>query len=105
MTLTDGDLQLFASRVRAHFAPALRDAAERLAYVIATFAGAEAKKLRPETTVKEIFQWVKARQDSLNLTEFVMMFEEEARTYLPDQMTNDAATFRDWVEMAAQVRR
>lgn len=111
MTITQRDLQLYAARVRPHFAPELRDMAEALAYQIAGVVGPNATQLRPETTLEEILEWLEAsapyREDSIDEVEWIMALEEETGFEIPDRLTADAkaATFKQWVECAAKVSK
>ncbi len=109
MTVTQQDLELYAARVRPHFAAELRDSAYELALGIAQCVGAKAKSLRPETTMREIFEWMNAVEPfptSLDQVEFVMALAEEFGTSIPDEAAaKDQITFRDMVELRARKRR
>jgi acyl carrier protein len=113
MAIDDDDIYLFASRIRPHFPPELRETAFELAYAIARFAGVKAKELRPETTLDEILAWMKLEwpqpKDSLDAIEWVMALEEELEDSfaLPDDLAGrtDTATFAELVESNARRRR
>lgn len=112
MTITDEDLQLYAARVRAHFPPHLRNAAEVVAYGIARAVGPKVKELRPETTVSEILGWTESlghySQDSVDTVEWIMALEEEFEFEIPDYDSERAKTmtFQDWIEgIARQSKR
>jgi acyl carrier protein len=112
MAIDDNDVYLFASRIRPHFPPELRETAFDLAHAIARFAGVKAKELRPETTLDEILGWMKLEwpepKDSLDSVEWIMALEEELGEgfTLPDDLAGrtDTATFAELVESAARRR-
>jgi acyl carrier protein len=118
MPISDKDLASFAARIRPHFEPELRDAAEELALRIAYLAGARVKLLRPETTVRELREWCDFEEapvvetgslgsDSLDTVELVMALEEELGPANPHELasTCDTETFRDLVVRNAKRRR
>ena len=109
MPVTKQDLELFAARIRPHFKPELRDIAYELALGIAQCVGAKAKLLRPETTMREVFEWFNAVEPfptSLDQVEFVMALEEEFEINIPDEVAaKHEITFRDMVLVRAGKRR
>ena len=109
MTVTQQDLELFAARIRPHFESELREIAHELALGIAQTVGAKAKLLRPETTMREIFEWFNAVEpfpSSLDQVEFVMALEEEFEINIPDEVAaKQEITFRDMVLLRARKRR
>lgn len=107
MAVTEHDIEQFAARIRAHFAPELRDIAFDFAHSIARLVGARAKLLRPETTIAEVFAWVsESDSGSLDKVEWIMAMEEELGFEIPDELAAriDRATFRELVECAARRR-
>ena len=100
---------MFAARIQPHFEPELRDVAYELALGIAQCVGAKVKLLRPETTMREVFEWINAVEPfptSLDQVEFVMALEEEFEISIPDEIAaKDEITFRDMVLIRARKRR
>ena len=102
MTLAEYDLQLHARRVRAHFPVALQDIAEELALQIARCAGTNAKLLRPQTSLEEIFTWL----GSLDAVEAAMGWEDQFGEELADGgIAQSRATFGELVRRTAARRR
>jgi hypothetical protein len=104
---------MYAARIRAHFAPELRDSAFALALPIARVVGRQAKQLRPETTLDEIIQWLAPHyvdgKDYLDKVEMIMLMEEDLGDafVLPDELAarSDMLTFADLVRHIATKKR
>lgn len=113
MATTEQDIELLAARVRLHFSPELRDTAYELAYAVAKVVGPKVKRLTPNTTIDEIFGWIREEwpypTESLDQVEWTMAMEEELGPgfVLPDDFAANAdrTTFRELVEHVARNRR
>jgi len=108
--MTDHDLGHLAARVRPFFEAELRDTAEHLALQIARLIGIYAKLLRPDTTLTQIFAWLRAvdrTSRSRDEVEWVMFLEEALAFEIPDALASgpDATTFRHLVELRVRNRR
>jgi hypothetical protein len=113
MAITETDVEMYAARIRAHFAPELRETAFSLALPIARVVGSKAKSLRPETTLGEIIEWLGPHyvqaKNSLDNVELIMAIEEDLGSafVLPDELANrwDTLTFRELVQHVAAKER
>ena len=110
MTISEHDVELYAARIRVHFAPELRDVAYDFALRIAKIAGTQVKSLRPETTVGEIYGWLQKEFDptaSLDQVEAIMAIEEEFGYEIPESHAaqGNSATFQEIVEQEVRKRR
>jgi len=110
MTSTDHDLRLLAARVRPFFEADLHDTAEDLAFDLARHVGIYTKLLRPDTTLTQIFAWLRAVDRSASARDDVdsVMFLEEALAFeIPDALAfgPDSTTFRNLVELRVRSRR
>jgi hypothetical protein len=113
MPISEQDIELFAARVRLHFAPESRDVAYDYALRIAKIAGPRVKCLRPETTLGEIYGWLQEAFDptaspgSLDQVEIIMALEEEFGYEIPDPIPEKgiATTFQDVVEQRVHKHR
>jgi len=110
MSVTDDDLKLFAARIRPHFEPEFRDIAEELALGIARCVGTKAKLLRPDTSLEQIFEWIRTTEPfptSLEQVEWVMALEAELGIDVPDEQASKprGTTLRDLVLIRARKRR
>jgi len=113
MAITETDVELYATRIRPHFPPELRETAYSLALPIARVVGAKAKLLRAETRIDEILEWLGPHytqgKDSLDKVEMIMAMEEDlgAAFVLPDELASqtDTMTFRELVQHLAAKKR
>ena len=108
--MTDHDLGHLAARVRPFFEAELRDTAEHLALQIARLIGIYAKLLRPETTLTQVFAWLRAVDQtsrSRDEVDWVMFLEEALAFEIPDALASgpDVTTFRHLVELRVGTRR
>jgi len=107
--MTENELRLFAARVRPYFDAELRDTAEDLAFEIARHVGIYTKLLRPETTLTQIFGWLRAVDRSATSRDDVdsVMFLEEALAFeIPDALAfgPESTTFRHLVDLRVRDR-
>ena len=113
MAITETDVEMYAARIRPHFPQELRETAFSLALQIARIVGAKAKRLRPETAIVEIIEWLGPHyvrgKDSLDKVEMVMAIGEDfgAAFVLPDELAGraDTMTFRELVQHVAAQKR
>jgi hypothetical protein len=111
LALTEHDVEQFAARIRLHFESHLRDIAYELALGIGSIVGPKVKMLSPETTLKEIVDWIKEHgpisANSLDRIEWVMAIEAELGFEVPDELAArmEEATFRELVLNMARKKK
>ena len=92
------DWELYVAFIRTDFPPLQRDIAQEIAARIAPIVGFRIRELRPEHTLKQVFEW---SQDAVSAVELAIAYGEEFGV-----RTDPGTTFREFVErVGAQPQR
>jgi acyl carrier protein len=106
------DHELWAARIRLHFEPPLRDAAEKVTRMFVPYVGSRIKDLRPETRMSELVGWMNDADSgggsaSLDQVELIMAIEVELESDITDEFAEhfEEQTFRQVVaHLAARTK-